>query len=194
MITAKQKHDGQSNITSARITTADKFSQQYGRFEARMKLPIQLGAWPAFWLMPENPQKTWPLEGEIDILEQSGASKKEQQRILGAVHFGDKWPNNTHYSESILTPTKWGKDFHVYRVDWTPNLIRWSVDNKVFGEVTPPDIKPYHWPFNNMPFHIILNLAMGGTLGGDVPASFKQTQLLVDYVRVYSACNHPVEK
>lgn len=178
----------QADFTSGRLTSAGLFAQQYGRFEARMKLPSSMGLWPAFWMMPDNMQQKWPLEGEIDILEKGGADPRDAYKILGAIHFGDQWPGNRHYSESLLVPVPWSDEFHTYRVDWQPDLIRWSVDDKVFGEVRPIDIAPYRWVFNDKPFHLILNLAVGGTLGGEVPEAFSEAELRVDYVRVYGVC------
>ena len=187
IITAKSNISGKP-YTSAKISSENLFSQKYGRFEARMKLPAERGTWPAFWLMPQHKKELWPVEGEIDILERGGRDTKDMNRILGAIHFGLPWPDNVHYSESLLTPTAWNNEFHDYRVDWLPGQIRWSVDNKVYGEVFADDIKPYDWPFDEQSFYLIINLALGGTLGGVVEPGFEQASLEIDYVRVYSIC------
>ena len=188
VLTITGKRQADTEFTSAKITTEGLFARKFGRFEARIKLPSQLGTWPAFWMMPANKTQTWPIEGEIDILEQAGRENEDLQRILGTIHFGKQWPDNVYYSETLLKPQHWGR-FHTYRVDWWPDGIRWSVDDKVYGEVTPNDIQPYRWPFNDKPFYLILNLALGGTLGGDIPAAFSQADLSVDYVRVYGLCD-----
>lgn len=182
-----QQHD--KRIESGKLTTEGKFSQRYGRFEARMKLPAGEGLWPAFWLMPENRQQTWPIEGEIDILERGGHSELDLRTILGAVHFGQPWPNNTHYSESLLVPEPWHNDFHTYRVEWRADGIEWSVDEKVFGQVAASDLAPHPWPFADKPFHIILNLAVGGTLGGPVKPASLPDQLEIDWVKVSTRCD-----
>lgn len=174
-----------NQIASARLTTEGKFSQRYGRFEARMKLPPNLGLWPAFWLLPADKQQVWPLEGEIDILEQKGFSRESKREVLGAIHFGEKWPNNTHYSESITRPTPFADRWHVYAIEWREGAIRWFVDDKQYGEVRRADIAPHRWPFDDKPFYIILNLAVGGTLGGEVVEETLPAWMLVDYVRVY---------
>ena len=109
------------------------------------------------------------------------------EKILGAIHFGDTWPDNVHYSESLLTPVSWADDFHVYALEWRPGEIRWFVDGKEYGRVTPKDIAPYPWVFDERPFYLILNLALGGTLGGKIKKSDLPGELIVDYVRVHWA-------
>jgi beta-glucanase (GH16 family) len=167
--------------TSAKLTTQGRFAAQYGRFEARMKIPEGNGFWPAFWMMPKSTLR-WPLAGEIDILESSGHTP---EKILGAIHFGSVWPDNVHFSESILAPVSWTDDFHVYAVEWRPQEIRWFVDDKEYGRATPEDIAPYPWVFDDRPFYLILNLALGGTLGGKIKKSDLPGELVVDYVRAY---------
>ena len=180
-ITGQRERSNSRWYTSAKLTTQDRFATQYGRFEARMKIPKGDGFWPAFWMMPKSSLR-WPLAGEIDILESSGHTPG---KVLGAVHFGQLWPNNVHYSESILAPVPWTDDFHVYAVEWRPEEIRWFVNNKEYGRVTPEDIAPYPWVFDERPFYLILNLALGGTLGGKIKMSDLPGELIVDYVRVY---------
>ena len=173
---------GGREYTSGKITTSSKFSQRFGRFEARMKLPKGRGFWSAFWLMPNDMNQKWPLEGEIDILEAAGS---EPQRIISAAHFGKVWPDNVHYSETLLAPYDWTDDFHIYALEWFQDSMSWFVDNKLYGHLGPEDIAPYEWVFNNEPFYIILNLALGGTIGGEISNEDLPGDLLVDYVRVY---------
>ena len=180
-ITARRERSKSRRYTSAKLTTEGLFAAQYGRFEARMKLPAGEGYWPAFWMMPRT-NLQWPLAGEIDILESSGHTP---EKVLGAIHFGELWPDNVHYSESILAPRAWTNDFHVYAVEWRPDEIRWFVNDKEYGRVTPQDIEPYPWVFDERPFYLILNLALGGSLGGKIRKSDLPGNLLVDYVRVY---------
>lgn len=180
-ITGKQERVLTRHYTSAKLTTEGLFVAQYGRFEARMKLPKGEGFWPAFWMMPKT-ELRWPLAGEIDILENSGHTP---ERILGAIHFGELWPGNVHYSESLLSPVPWTEDFHVYALEWRPGDIRWFVDDKQYGHATPRDIAPYPWVFDERRFYLILNLALGGSLGSDIKASDLPGELVVDYVRAY---------
>ena len=89
-ITGQRERSHSRWYTSAKLTTQGRFAAQYGRFEARMKIPKGDGFWPAFWMMPKSDMR-WPLAGEIDILESSGHTP---EKVLGAIHFGDLWPNN----------------------------------------------------------------------------------------------------
>ena len=185
-ITGQRERSHSRWYTSAKLTTQGRFAAQYGRFEARMKIPKGDGFWPAFWMMPKSDMR-WPLAGEIDILESSGHTP---EKVLGAIHFGDLWPDNVHYSESILAPVPWTDDFHVYAVEWRPQEIRWFVDDKEYGRATPQDIAPYPWVFDERPFYLILNLALGGSLGGKIKKSDLPGELVVDYVRAYPlGCN-----
>lgn len=171
-------------ITSSKLVTRGHFAQRYGRFEARIKVPAGLGLWPAFWLMPDQQEKLWPLEGEIDILERPGRDMGDLRTVIGAAHFGEVWPGNTHFAQFLILPKYWHEAYHVYAVDWTEDQIIWSVDGREFGRFSRDEIAPYKWPFANKPFYVILNLAVGGTLGGDVHLSSMPAEMLVDYVKV----------
>lgn len=179
-ITALQEED---RILSGKLVTEGRFSQRYGRFEARIKLPSGRGLWPAFWMMPESSVR-WPLAGEIDIMEWTG---NEPERLIGAAHFGPLPPNNVHYSETLLKPVPWNVDWHEFAVDWHPNRIEWLVDGVSHGVMTPDSIAPYPWVFNNSEFYLILNVAVGGTLGGVVHPEDLPAKMLVDWVRVLPA-------
>lgn len=178
-ITARQSDE---QILSGKLTTANHFAQRYGRFEARIKVPAMRGAWPAFWLMPDQPEKGWPLEGEIDILEWTG---NEPHRLITAAHFGDLPPGNVHSSETLLRPWDWSEDFHIYRLDWAPGELHWSVDGRRHATLKPEDIGEWPWRFDDKAFYIILNLAVGGTLGGEITTEDMPATMLIDWVRVY---------
>lgn len=174
--------DDQSRIRSGKLTTAGKFSVQYGLIEARMRIPAGRGLWPAFWMMPEDKQLRWPLEGEIDILEWTG---NEPHRIIGAIHFGDLPPGNVHYSETLRSPSKWSEEFHTFGVEWSPQRITWYVDGRAHGVATPTETAPWPWVFDDKRFHLIFNVAVGGTLGGEVSPEDLPATLDIDWVRVY---------
>ena len=169
-------------LRSGKITTQGHFSQQYGRFEARVRLPSARGSWPAFWLLPESPHQPWPLDGEIDILEWTG---NEPHRLITAAHFGDLAPANVHYSETLLLPQRWDEGYHVVAMEWRPDELRWEVDGRVHSVMKPEHIAPWPWVFDRKPFYIILNLAMGGTLGGDIVPEDVPDTYAIDWVRVY---------
>jgi len=173
------------DFTSARVTTERRFSQKYGRFEARIQLPRGSGVWPAFWLLGEDFRSAgWPACGEIDIMENVG---KEPGTILGSLHgpgYSGENPLTTAYA---LPRGRFSDGFHVFAIEWEPNVIRFYVDGELFATKTAADIPAgKRWVFDH-PFFILLNLAVGGNLPGkpDNSTVFPQS-MLVDYVRVYS--------
>ena len=184
-ITAQQ--DAEGIIHSGKITTEGKFVTRFGRIEARVKVPAGRGTWPAFWMMPESADKPWPNEGEIDILEWTG---NHPHRVIGAVHFGDVWPDNVHYSETLLTPTNWSEGFHTYGVLWEPGAVHWYVDGRIHGTANADHIAPWRWVFDDSDFHLIVNLAIGGTLGGDVFPEDLPVTMEVDWIRIYDHSCH----
>lgn len=180
--------DGVSrNYTSARLKTQGKFSQTYGRFEARIKIPRGQGIWPAFWMLGADiDQVPWPACGEIDIMENIG---KEPALVHGTIH-GPGYNGSGGISSSFALPggRKFADKFHIYAVEWEPNTIRFYVDNHLYATRTPADLpKGAKWVYDH-PFFILLNVAVGGDWPGnpDATSVFPQT-MLVDYVRVYEA-------
>jgi beta-glucanase (GH16 family) len=123
--------------TSARLKTRKRdgsplFSQKYGRFEFRAKLPTGKGVWPALWMLPQDEKYGgWPSSGEIDVMEARG---QEPTKVLGTLHFGGRWPANVHVSKEYVLP-RGGTiaDFHVYALDWEPGELRWSVDGHQYA-------------------------------------------------------------
>ena len=177
-------------ITSARLKSQlGDTLDPYGYMEVSAKLPAQTGAWPAIWLLG---QSEWPRTGEIDIAEWS-AKYFNAQQIQGALHFyGD---NNVSYKSYGDTQFKAAtsladtvEKFHTYQLWWTPDYIRIGVDGNIntayFQYNKPANATANNWPYSN-PMDIILNLAIGGTLGGDLPTGNFQYEMVVDYVRVY---------
>ena len=184
MITAKREDFEGSLFTSGRILTKGLFEQEYGRFEARMKLPWGQGMWPAFWLLGSNiDQVSWPQCGEIDIMENRG---QEPTQIAGTVHGPGYSAGDSIGKDYILENDRFDTDFHIFGIEWGPNYINFYVDDVLYNQITPSDV-PGEWVFDQ-PFFMILNLAVGGNYVGPVGDNtvFPQT-LYVDYVRVYSA-------
>lgn len=191
-IEARKERLKGTQYTSGRIRTAampEGGDRSFGRFEARMKIPDGQGMWPAFWMLPTNPSLGWPMSGEIDIFESVGQSANT---AYGTIHYGQPWPDNSHQGGSILMqPGKWSDDFHTYAIEWEADQIRWYVDNLLYSTITSADVAPEDWPFDGRnDFHMILNLAVGGTWGGAVDDSVLPQQLEVDYVRIYAG-NQP---
>jgi|GEM_PF-1618408 len=177
----KSKH-----YTSARMNTKGKFSWKYGRFEARIKMPKGKGIWPAFWMMPQDSvYGGWARSGELDIVEVIG---HQPNIAYGTLHYGDKWPHNTHTGDKFTLPSgDFSDDFHVFAVEWEEGVIRWYIDGQLYETQTKwySNGGPFPAPFDQN-FFIIFNLAVGGQWPG-VPSAqtvFPQT-MEVDYVRVY---------
>ncbi|WP_191018205.1 glycoside hydrolase family 16 protein [Treponema zioleckii] len=170
---------------SARLNS--KQSWKYGIIEARMKITDKKGAWPAFWMMPEKSEYgSWPKSGEIDIMENAPSTNGEHT-IFSSLHA------EGHYSAS---PKSIGRknfgsdlsaDWHTISVEWNESQITAYYDG-VAQQTYYNDGSGYvNWPYDK-PFYIILNLAIGGNLGGTGAASALQstgTEFLIDYVRVY---------
>ena len=183
---------GTYHYTSGKVHTQGKFSQKYGRFEARMSLPEGQGYWPAFWMMPEDDvYGGWAASGEIDIMENAGGTP---DHIGGAIHYGGQWPNNTYTAKDYYFPE--GRDvtdMNVYAVEWEPGEIRWYVNDDLYQTLNNwsttstgnPAKFAYPAPFDQE-FYLILNLAIGGWYGGnpDDTTPFPG-KMVVDYVRVY---------
>ena len=170
------------SYSSARIKTQGLNAWQYGRIEARIKLPYGQGIWPAFWMLGEDlNKKGWPAAGEIDIMEFIG---REPDHIYATVHAPGYSGGDGAGSNITLTPETLRNDFHVYAIEWEENEIRWYFDDRQYFKLTPEDV-PDQWIFDH-PFFIILNLAVGGRWPGypDDTTVFPQ-YLIVDYVRVY---------
>ncbi|MFD0862897.1 family 16 glycosylhydrolase [Sungkyunkwania multivorans] len=183
LITAKEESFEGSNYTSARILTKGLFEQQYGRFEARIRLPYGKGYWPAFWLLGSNIDEVgWPQCGEIDVMENAGASPTV---VSSAVH-------GPGYNAGLAITKKYDFEnervdtkFHIYGIEWSPGNINFYVDDVLYNTITPEDVTG-EWVFDNGSFYILLNLAVGGVFDGPPNAEtvFPQT-MVVDYVRVY---------
>ncbi|MEU7753912.1 family 16 glycosylhydrolase [Micromonospora sp. NPDC049171] len=175
-----QCHYGRCEYTSARLLSAATFTQTYGRFEARIKIPRGQGIWPAFWMLGTG--DGWPDAGEIDIMENIG---REPNTVYGTVH-GPGYSGGGGITGSRTIGAPLADGFHTYRVDWEPNVITWYLDGVQYHRVDPARLGGNRWVFDH-PFFMILNVAVGGNWPGypDGSTQFPQ-QMLVDYVRVSS--------
>lgn len=170
------------HFTSARLETREKFSQAYGRFEARISLPSgSPGVWSAYWLLGDGPSK-WPAQGEIDVIESIGEPSVVYGTIHGPGYSGAKGVVSRFSLEDASHPDA----FHVYAIEWDPQSIRWYIDEKLYKTVTPSDLPASALWVYNQPFYLILNLAVGGDWPGSPTrdTAFPQ-RMYVDYVRAY---------
>jgi beta-glucanase (GH16 family) len=177
--------DGARNYTSGRIETRDKFELQYGRVEARIKMPKGQGIWPAFWMLGSDfLTHSWPECGEIDIMENIGS---EPGMIHGSLH-GPGYSGGNPLTGVYTLPNheRFSEGFHVFAAEWQPGEIRFYVDGHLFETQKAADLPAgKRWVFDH-PFFVLFNLAVGGYWPGqpDTTTTFPQT-MLVDYVRVY---------
>lgn len=170
-----------SAYTSTRITTQGKMEFQYGRLEARAKLPTGQGVWPAIWLLGSNIGEVgWPLCGEIDILEYVG---KEPGRVFTTLHTQDSYGNSVNTRKTPIEGIEEG--YHIYEMEWDPNQIQFFVDGTLVYTFAPEERTEEIWPFDQ-PFYLIINMAIGGKFGGpEIDDSIFPQEFAIDYVRIY---------
>ena len=193
--------------TSARLKTRRRdgtplFTQQFGKFEFRAKVPHGKGMWPALWMLPQDDKYGgWAASGEIDVMEILG---EQPGKVLGSTHFGSGFPKRELMTYTLEMPEgSTVADWHVYAVEWEPGEIRWLLDGVVWATqnfwwscsknkdgigleaARASDINPWPAPFDQ-PFYLVMNVAVGGNFPGAPNAATQfPAEMLVDYVRVY---------
>ena len=168
------------NYSGGEIDTRDKFNQQYGYFEARMKMPGGSAVHPAWWLWPQSDR--WP--PEIDIVEFKG---NEPTNAYMTIHWSENGIvrahpkqvdfDGDHFSEAAYEGPDFTQDFHVYGVEWGPDRLVWFIDGVERHRISR------HIP--QEPFMLIIDLALDMYGGPLLPSTHLPVSLLVDYVRVY---------
>jgi len=175
IIAKKEAYSG-SSYTSARLLSKDKFSFQYGKVEISAKLPGGIGTWPAIWMLGDNfTTAGWPTCGEIDIMEQKGS---DMNRIYNTLHYSGNSGGSAIGTSYLIDNVTTG--FHKYGLIWTSASLQFLVDDVVRYTFVNANNLPF-----NQKFFLILNMAMGGTFGGNIDAAFNSALMEVDYVRVY---------
>ena len=186
----KTQKDGKDYYTSGKITTQDKKTFKYGKFEIRAKAPKGQGLWPALWMMPndESLYGQWPKCGEIDMMEVLG---NEPNKVYGTIHYGD--PHEQKQGTYVLDKGTFADDYHIYGVEWVPGEIRWYIDgilyytaNDWFTMVEGGDEVTFPAPFDQE-FYMQFNLAVGGSWPGnpDETTDFDNAEFKVDYIKAY---------
>lgn len=171
--------------TSTRIISKRKGDWLYGRIDVRAKLPQGRGTWPAIWMLSTDwKYGGWPASGEIDIMEHVGY---DQDVIHGTAH--SELYNHVKQTQKEGRDTIPGvhNDFHIYSLDWSKDKMDFLIDNKIFHTITREPNDDYKgWPFDQ-PFHLLMNIAVGGNWGGQkgVDETIWPQRMEVDYVRVY---------
>merc|ERR1712232_1160302 len=189
-IRGKREDFEYKKYTSGKIQTRNMGDWGPGvRVEVRAKLPVGVGTWPAIWMMPtEWNYGGWPESGEIDIMESVG---RAPGKVFGTIHTGAyNHMRGTQKGKSFYTDFS---EWHTYALDWYEDRLEWFADGNLYNTFAPDNIyDSAKWPFNRR-FYLILNLALGGNLGGHI--SFDDEQVMeVDYARVFcldgsTACN-----
>ena len=176
IIAKKESYNG-NNYTSARIISNTKKDFTYGRVDIKAKIPGTKGTWPALWMLGSNFKSvTWPKCGEIDILE---AAQVNDFKVQSTVHHPDKYggDGDTHISNDYTDITE---KFYIYSLVWTKEALTFYVDDKPHHLVGNSCALPFNW--NQF---IILNVAMGGNMGGEIASDFVSDTMEIDYVRIY---------
>lgn len=183
IIEARKENYQGMKYTSARLVTKGKEDWKYGRVEVRARLPRGRGTWPAIWMLASTTPLAWPDDGEIDIMEHVGF---HQGYIHGSIHT-KKYNHviHTQKTDTLLVPDC-SSAFHVYALEWDKDRIDVFVDKKKYFSFSNEHSGYDAWPFDQ-PFHLLLNLAVGGNWGGQkgIDEKIWPQKMEVDYVRVY---------
>lgn len=183
IIEARKETIDKNEYTSARLTTKGKGDWTYGRIDVRAKLPRGVGTWPAIWMLSSNKPLKWPDDGEIDIMEHVGY---DQGVVHGTIHCRKYFHSIGTQKGATINVPDCSDAFHVYSLEWTAESITMLVDDKAYFTFQNEHTDSTAWPFNK-PFHLLLNIAVGGGWGGQkgVNAAAFPQQMEIDYVRVY---------
>jgi beta-glucanase (GH16 family) len=200
---AHRERHGDAAYTSGRIQSRGKGDWLYGRVDVRARLPGGQGTWPALWMLPSDPFRyatrcapdpedwqgvadcdAWPNSGEIDIMEHVGY---DMSRLHGTVHNKAYYSGNHQQRKGSVEVAGLDQDFHVYSLEWNPELIRIYYDGIPYFSYRNEGEGWENWPYDH-PYHLIMNLAIGGhwgRAGGPIDDSMFPVSLAVDYVRVF---------
>lgn len=175
---------GTNSYSSARMVTRGTYETKFKRIEIRAKLSEGVGTWPAIWMLPANSvYGSWPVSGEIDIMEQVGYDPDIVHGTVHTANYNDM--KNTQKSGLLYVPDS-GQEFHTYTIDWTPYEIDFYVDDHLYFTYDNDGYGPDSWPYDQ-DFYLILSMAVGGDWGGihGIDNEAFPAKMVVDYVRVY---------
>jgi beta-glucanase (GH16 family) len=183
IIEAHKEKTENRDYTSARLVTKGKGDWTYGRIDVRAKLPKGVGTWPAIWMLASTGPLKWPDDGEIDIMEHVGY---DQGVVHASVHCKKYYHSIGTQKTAKTSVPDCSETFHVYSLDWNAETITVLIDDKPYFTFRNEHTDVTAWPFNK-PFHLLLNVAVGGNWGGQkgVDPSVYPVKMEVDYVRVY---------
>ena len=185
VIEARREAYENNEYTSARMVTKNKGDWLYGRVEVKARIPDGVGTWPAIWMLPTvEGGFSWPLDGEIDIMEHVGF---DQGVVHGTIHTEAFNHKKGTQKAGQITLDDVSEAFHVYSIDWNADSITWYVDGKKYHTFMNENMGKEEWPFDK-PFHLLLNIAVGGFWGGQegVDEDIWPKRMEIDWVRVYA--------
>ena len=196
MVITASTASGDANCTSNKPWTSGKFTTlgkqhfSYGYFEARLKMPVGGGTWPAFWTLGTNINTVpWPRCGELDIMEYAGNTPT---RTTSAVHYENSSGNHEYKSGALSNNPNLSEAFHTYGLLWLPGELTFLFDGRPVLTLKKADTGLTRWPFGptaagvDPKMYIIFNLAMGGNYGGGIQSGLAKATFSIDYVRYYS--------
>jgi len=187
IVTAIKEASGGRDYSSARLVTKGKKEMKYGRLEIKAKIPAGLGSWPALWMLASQTtygSTYWPDQGEIDIMEHVGY---DPAVVHASVHTNlFNHVKGTQKTARTTVPT-FDREFHIYRLDWTPDDIKVFIDDREFFTFKRQGVLWQEWPFNQ-PQHLLVNIAVGGNWGGlkGIDDTIFPISMELDYVRYYA--------
>lgn len=157
------------DYTSGMLTTHASFAQTYGYFEIRADMPDEQGAWPAFWLLPED--GSWP--PELDVIEMKG---QDPNTLILSAHSNETGKQTSVINNVAVADTE---GFHTYGLLWDEDHITWYFDDVAVAQTdTPSDMHD--------PMYMIVNLAIGGMAGAPADGLPDGSEMNIDYIRAYS--------
>lgn len=179
-----RKNRDSIRITSSCLITKNKLSWKYGKFVMRAKIPAAMGMWPAFWTLGVN--GSWPSNGEIDIMEYYREDILANAAWESEIKYKAEW-DDVKIKYKTITNDSADNQFHLWTMDWDENSISLYMDDKLINQIDlkktinkTNGLNPFH-----QPHYILINLAIGGSQGGDPTYSDFPSEFVIDYIRVY---------
>tara|TARA_S200000501_G_C20849498_1_gene755100 strand:+ start:622 stop:1359 length:738 start_codon:yes stop_codon:yes gene_type:complete len=181
IIEAIKEKKRQTEYTSGRLNTSNKFNFKYGRIEVKAKVPKVKGAWPAIWLLSETiSEEGWPHCGEIDIMEHINTD----DIIYGTIHTKEYNHMNNNQIGGSTTLKYLDSEFNVFGLEWDRNTLVWFINNKEYFRINKNEYFENSWPFDKNYF-LIINQAIGGFWPGEPDSTFTKSKFIIDWIKVY---------
>lgn len=190
LVIEARKNDGGKPWTSARLTTRGKESFLFGKIEFRAKVPVGKGSWSAGWLLGDSyvDELSWPNCSEIDVLENVGSEIDDitgNGKTHASIHYEGYYFKKGNQIPFVTEVENMNGEFHDYTLEWLPSGMTMYIDGKKYFDYQVAESRSEAWPYDKIPQNLILNLAIGGGMGGDIDPALTSQKFILDYVRVY---------